>query len=148
MTTELQPASARTGASVLLLVSASTLAIGLVATLVGAFAAGSSAAWGALAGTLLVLVVLGGGTYVVSVVAQVMPSMSLLIAMLTYLLQVVLMGLVFLAMSRSGALDGPVDARWLAGVVIVGTLLWLGAQIVLTTRLRLPAYDLTDASAR
>ena len=77
-----------------------------------------------------------------------MPTAALLVALLTYTLQVVLMGLLFAVLAESGALDSALDAEWLGGTVIVGTLLWLTIQIVLTTRLRIPVYDLPEAGER
>jgi hypothetical protein len=147
MTTESKKDPRSSGSRVLLGAALSALALGVGATVVGGVASGSAAAYGALAGTLLVLVVFGFGGVVVDTVAGLMPAASLLVALLTYTLQVVLMGLVFAGLSRSGLLDDTLDRAWLAGVVIAGTFGWLLTQVVLTTRLRIPAYEpvLTDA---
>ena len=67
---------------------------------------------------------------------------TLVIALLTYTLQVVAMALAFAALQRSGLLDDALDRGWLAGTVIVGTFGWLVAQIVLATRARIPVYEL------
>lgn len=142
MTTESKKDPRASGTRVLLLAALAALSLGLVGALVGALTDGSAAAYGALVGTVLVLVVLGFGSTVVNAVATVMPAASLMVALLTYLLQVVLMALVFAALSGSGLLDDTLDREWLAGVVIVGTFVWLTAQLVLTTRMRIPAYDL------
>ncbi|GEP34502.1 hypothetical protein NSZ01_22700 [Nocardioides szechwanensis] len=130
------------GASVLLGAGGAALLLGLAATVVGALVSGSEAALGALVGTLLVVGVLGFGSFVVNVVAGLMPAAALMVAMLTYTLQVVLMGLVFAILSGSGLLDSTVDRGWLAGVVIGGTAIWLVSQVVLTTRRRIPVYEL------
>ncbi|SDD74151.1 hypothetical protein [Nocardioides lianchengensis] len=142
MTTESKKDPRASGTRVLLLAALAALSLGLVGALAGALTAGSAAAYGALVGTALVLAVIGFGSTVVNVVATVMPAASLMVALLTYTLQVVLMGLVFAALSGSGLLDDTLDREWLAGVVIVGTFVWLTAQVVLTTRMRIPAYDL------
>jgi hypothetical protein len=55
---------------------------------------------------------------------------------------VTLMGVVFLALRQSGALGSSVDARWVAGTVIGGTLVWLGGQIYAHMHTREPLYDL------
>lgn len=144
--THFKPGS--TGRRALVLAGLVGAGAGLVAIILGAVLSGSSAAWGAVAGTVLVLVVFGGGALLVDLVAGVMPQASLLIALLTYVLQVVVMALVFLALSRSGLLDDALDRRWLGGTVIAGTFAWLVSQIVVSTRVRLPAYDLTDPGAR
>ncbi|WP_244929351.1 hypothetical protein [Nocardioides sp. W7] len=142
MTTESLQDPRASGSRVLRGAAGFALLLGLGAAVVGGFAAGSSAAYGALAGTVLVLAVLGFGSSVVNTVAGLMPAASLMVAMLTYTLQVVLMALVFAALSRSGLLDDTLDREWLAGVVIGGTFVWLTAQVVLTTRVRIPVYDL------
>ena len=134
------------GTSVLVAAGAAALVLGLAATLAGAVLSGGEAALGALVGTLLVVGVLGFGSFVVNVVAGLMPAMALMVAMLTYTLQVVLMGLVFAALSGSGLLDSTVDRGWLAGTVIGGTAIWLMSQVVLTTRRRIPVYDLPAAA--
>ncbi len=82
------------------------------------------------------------GAVVLGVVALVAPSASLLVALLTYTLQVVVVGLVYVGLRSGGALDGPVDARWLSAAVIASTLAWTTTQIVVTARLRQPVYDL------
>jgi ATP synthase protein I len=56
------------------------------------------------------------------------------------------MGLVFVALSRSGLLDETLDRAWLAGVVIAGTLVWVVSQIALTMRTRIAIYDLPEGS--
>lgn len=142
MTTESKKDPRASGTRVLLFAALAALSLGLAGALLGALADGSSAAYGALVGTALVLVVLGFGSTVVNAVATVMPTASLMVALLTYTLQVVLMGLVFAALSGSGLLDDTLDREWLAGVVIIGTFVWLTAQLVLTTRMRIPVYDL------
>lgn len=130
------------GTSVLVGAGAAVLVLGLLTALAGALTSGSAAANGSLVGTLLVVGVLGFGSFVVNVVAGVMPPAALMVALLTYTLQVVLMGLVFAALSGSGLLDTTLDRNWLAGAVIGGTAIWLVSQVLLATRRRIPVYDL------
>ncbi|KQY54504.1 MULTISPECIES: hypothetical protein [unclassified Nocardioides] len=148
MTTESKRNLTRSGESVLLGAAVGALLLGALASVTGALVADSAAAYGALAGTLIVVLVFAGGSFLVNLVAGISPAASLLIALLTYTLQVVLIGVIFYALADSGLVDDVLDGRWLAGAVIVGTVGWMVSQIVLTTRLRLPAYDLTDAGAR
>lgn len=122
--------------------SVTVLVVALGVVLLGAAADGAPAAYGALAGGLLVLVVLGSGSLVVDLVAKVMPAASLLVALMTYALQVVLMAAVFVALSRSGLLEDSLDRQWLGGAIIAGTLAWTFVQVWVTSRLRIPAYDL------
>jgi ATP synthase protein I len=147
MTTESKKDPRASGTRVLLDAALVALLLGLGAAAVAAVVTGSAGAYGALAGTALVLGVLGFGAVVVNTVAGVMPTASLMVALLTYSLQVVLMGVVFAALSRSGLLDDTLDRSWLAGVVIGGTFGWLTTQVVLTARLRIPAYDLPEATS-
>ena len=121
-----------------------SMALGLVLAVVAALTVGSSAAVGALIGTLLVVVVFAFGSITVNVVAGAMPAAALLVALLTYVLQVVLMGVVFVALDRSGRLDHGIDRAWLAGTIIGGTMVWLLVQVVLETTRRIPAYDLPE----
>jgi hypothetical protein len=100
-----------------------------------------SAAYGAAVGAALVLGVLGGGSVAVSVVARALPGASLLFAMLTYTLQVVLLLTVFAGLDDAGVLDTRIDRQWLSGTVIVGTLVWMFVQILVATRARIPAFD-------
>jgi ATP synthase protein I len=129
-----------------------TLVAGLLLTGLAALLAGSSAALGAGIGTATVCLFFGFGAVVMNAVTTLAPAASLLIALLTYSLKVVLLGVLFLALSRSGALDHAVDARWLGLTVIGGTLVWLTAQMLMFARTRQPLYDLPadgdEAAAR
>ncbi len=126
--------------------------LGLLLVAVGALLSGSSAAAGAAIGAAMVCVVFAFGTVVLGVVALVAPAASMLVALLTYTLQVVVVGVVYVALKQGGALEGPVDPRWLSGAVIACTLAWTTAQIVVSVRGRQPVYDLpshgTEASVR
>ena len=88
--------------------------------------------------------VFGLGALVVDRVAGALPSAALLVALMTYTLQVVLLAALFLALSDSGLLDDGLDRRWLAGTIIAGTFVWLGAHVLLAVRARIPAYELPD----
>lgn len=123
------------------------MAAGLVTVTIAALAAGSAAALGAVVGFLLVLGFFGLGAALVNAVASVSPTASLLVALLTYTLEVVALGAVFVALRRSGALAETVDPGWVGSVVIAATLLWLVAQTIAEARSRQPIYD-EEASAR
>ncbi len=127
-------------------------AVGLVLVAAAAVVSGSSGAAGAMIGTLMICAVFAFGAVVLGIVATVSPSASLYVALLTYLLQVVAVGLVYAALKRGGQLDGQVDARWLSAAVIACTLAWTAAMVVGFTRARRPIYDLpshgTEANVR
>lgn len=125
-----------------------TILAGGALALTGALLDGAPAAAGAGVGLLMVLVFFGLGAVVLDTVAGIAPALSLLVALLTYTLQVVLVGLVFVGLTRSGLMGSTLDADWLGGTVIVGTLTWLAAQVVTTLRTRRPVYDLPPADTR
>lgn len=124
-----------------------SLAVGGALVVAGAVTAGGPAAAGAGAGLMMVLVFFGLGAVVIDVVAGVAPTLSLLVALLTYTLQVVLVGLVFVCLSRSGLLGSQIDADWLGGTVIAATLTWLAVQVLTTLRTRQLVYDLPPSGA-
>jgi ATP synthase protein I len=126
----------------LLSAAVAALVAGALVVAIGAIASGAPAAYGALAGTFIVVGVFGFGAFTVNLVARVLPAAALLVAMLTYTLQVVLMAVIFLALTRSGLLEDALDRQWLAAAVITGTLVWLITQIISTMRARIPAFDL------
>jgi len=152
MTTESKQALRSRSGFMLLGAAISATVTGLLVGLLGAITSGDAAAYGALAGTALCVLVFGFGAFVVNVVAGLMPAAALLIALLTYTMQVALMALAFLALTKSGVLDDTLDRRWLGGAVIAATLTWLGTQIWLSTKARIPAYELpggqSEAGAR
>ena len=121
-----------------------TLVVALSAVAFAALTTGPAGVRGALIGSGMVLVFFGLGALVVNAVASVSPALSLLVALLTYLLQIVLVGLVFVALTQSGALDETVHREWLGGSVIAATLAWMAAQVISATRSRQPLYDLPD----
>lgn len=147
MTTETNQVTRHQGSRVLLGATAGSLAAGLALAAVGALVSGSPAFFGALVGTALVVLVFAGGSFAVNEVARILPAASLLVALLTYTLQVVAMALVFVALSRSGALDESLDRAWVGGAVIAGTAGWITLQVVLATRVRIPVYELRPAGA-
>lgn len=125
--------------------SLATSVVGAGLVVAGALVGGPAAASGAGVGLAMVLVFFGLGAVVLDVVAGIAPTLSMLVALLTYTLQVVLVGLVFVGLSRSGLLVSALDAEWLGATVIAGTLGWLAAQVVTTVRTRRPVYDLPAA---
>lgn len=121
---------------------AATLVIGLLVAVAGLIFADGAAARGAAVAVAIVLVVFGFGAVAVDYVARVLPSAALMIAMTTYALQVVLMALVFVSLERSDLLDSELDRDWLWATLIIVAFTWMTAQILTTTRARIPVYDL------
>lgn len=119
-----------------------TFGVGLVLVGAAALIEGSPGAWGAGIGVSMVCAFFALGAIVVGVAARVAPAASLLVALMTYLLKVVLIGLMFVGLQRSGLLAGEVDANWLAGTLIGCTLVWTMASVLFSMRARQLAYDL------
>jgi ATP synthase protein I len=135
------------GVTVLLRGAAVTVLLGLGAAAVGGLVSGSPAALGALVGTLLVVTVATGGALLVNAVAGVLPTASLLVALLTYLLQLLLVLVGFLALERSGLLGSTLDRAWVGGAAIGAVLVWLATQVALAVGARIPAFDPPAAGA-
>ena len=125
--------------------SATAVVMVLVLVIAGALRDGSVGAWGALAGGGIAFLVFASGTAVVHLVAGAMPSASMLVALLTYTLQVAAMALAVGALNASGVAGDSVSRGWFAVGVITVTAAWLVAQIWHATHLRLPAFDLDVA---
>ncbi len=115
---------------------------GTITILVAALVAGGSSAVGALVGTLLTCVTLALGLPVLAWVTRVLPAMSLLVAMMTYLMQVVFLGAAYLVLQRSAEARSAVDGTWLGIAVIVTTVVCLTVQVVGFMKGRHPYFDL------
>lgn len=146
MTTESKQ-DTRPGASVLLLAAAAAFVTGVLMTLVAWLVSDATAVRSVVLSTLLVVVVIGFGVFVLNTVASIMPGATVLVALVTYALQLVVMAAVVLQLVRSGMMADTLDRRWFGGGVAVATLAWMVAQIVAATRARIPVYDLPEAGA-
>lgn len=119
------------------------LVVSALTTLVAALAGEPGAVAGAAVGGFSLTVVMAFGTFIVHVAANVVPSLSLLVAIMTYALQITLMVAFFLLLARSGELESSIDGAWLVGGVVVASLTWSAVQIWLSSRARIPLYDLS-----
>lgn len=68
------------------------------------------------------------GAGVVAFTASHIPTLALLVALLTYTLQVVLLAVVFAALDRSRVAE-QLDRGWLAATVVTGALTWTAALV-------------------
>lgn len=135
----------RSGPSPLLGALAAGAVTVVVLAVVAAAVDGRPALLGASVGGALTLVVFALGVAVVSVVARALPPASLLVALMTYVLQLLVLGVCV------GTIDALVDAatlsrRWFAAGVIAVTALWVVTQLVTATRQRIPAFETRDAA--
>lgn len=146
MTTATRQDARRAGVKTVVRAALAALAFGLSVAAVGLVAAGAPAGVAALIGTLVVVVVLFSGALTVTIVADLMPSASLMVALMTYALQMVLLAVVLIPLGRSDWAEEHLDAPWLAAAVIGGALVWTVCQVVLATRARIPIYDLPDVA--
>lgn len=111
------------------------------ATIVGAVAQGRTEVLSALLGGGIVLVFFGFGAVVVGAASRLAPQTALLVAMVTYTLQVVLVALIFAALTEADAFDTALSAGWLAGALILGTFAWMAGQLIATLRAPIPPWE-------
>ncbi len=146
MTTASKPGP-RTGVSPLLgAVGAGAVAV-LVLVVAAALTDGRPAVVGAAAGGVLTLVVFASGIVVVGLVARLMPAASLLVALMTYALQLLVLALCITAIDRAGVGAETLSRGWFAAGVIAVTVLWMVGQVVAATRQRIPAYTISAATS-
>jgi len=140
MTTE-STQDTRPGFSPLLGALAAGAVTVLVLVVAAAVVGGRAAVVGAAAGGVLTLVVFTAGIAVVTVVARLMPSASLLVALMTYALQLLVLALCVAAIERADVGAEDLSRGWFAAAVIAVTLLWVAGQLVTATRQRIPAFE-------
>lgn len=121
---------------------------GVVVSLQGWWISGTPALVGGLLGTAVTVVVLATGFMVVDLVAGLMPAASLMVAVLTYTLQLVLLGLLLAALRGAEDVEQTLSPGWFASGVIAVALTWTVCQVVQAMRARIPLYDLAEGSDR
>lgn len=125
------------GAAVL----ASLMAAVFVAVL-AAVVDGSAGLVGGLAGAGVALLVLATGFAVVDMVSGLLPSFSLIFALLTYTFQVVLLAGLLTMLRTADDIDDTLTPGWFAGGVIGVALAWTVCLVWHAMRARVPLYDL------
>lgn len=147
MTTETTGRRSDPGTRVLGGAMLAAFGVAALVTLVAALVGGEGAVAGAAVGGFSLAVVMVFGTYVVHVASDAVPTLSLLVAIMTYALQLAMMTAFFLVLLRSGALGDEVNGGWLVVGVVAASLTWSTAQIWFSTRARIPLYDLSRQDA-
>lgn len=120
---------------------AGCLAVGL-GLLVPALSAGAAAVSGVLIGVTLVVGLLGSTTLAVNLVASQLPGASLMVALLTYVLVVLVLAVLFAGLRNASS----VDTNWLAGTIVALVLVWTTLQVWSSVRARQLLYDLPGSA--
>ncbi len=145
MTTESKPGP-RTGVTPLLAAVAAGAGAVLVLVVAAALVEGRAAVVGAASGGVLTLVVFASGIAIVGTVARLVPAASLMVALLTYALQLLVLALCITAIDRAGVGEETLARGWFAAGVIAVTMLWMAGQVVAATRQRIPVYQAVPAA--
>jgi len=112
------------------LATVSVAVLGVAAAGLGLLVQGTPGAVGSLVGVVMVVVFFCFGALTVNLVASWAPQVSMVVALMTYTLQVLLLAVALVAVARSGLVPDTLDARWLGGTVMVATVVWMGALLV------------------
>lgn len=140
MTTE-SKTGPRNGLSPLLGALASGVVMVVVLVVVAALASGRPGAVGAAGGGVLTLAVFTLGVAAVGFVARLLPGASLVVALMTYALQLLVLALVVAAIDGADLGAETLSRGWFAAAVIAVALTWVVGQLVAATRQRIPVYD-------
>lgn len=121
------------------------IVVTVVLTAIGASVAGvlrgAPQTWGVLVGTALVVGFFTAGAFADGLAATLAPATSLVVALMTYLLQVLVLAAVFVLLVGTGIVPDRIDPLWLGGTILVGTLLWTAALVRTALTERRPVYD-------
>ena len=101
-----------------------TAAVGVLAAVVGGVVAGGKGAIGAVVGTVIVILFMGIGLYVLQRTAKSFPQLFQMMGLMLYAAQLLLL-IVFMAVFKNTTLFNP---RAFAITLVVATLTWIAAQ--------------------
>ncbi|MGW3288452.1 hypothetical protein ACWDR3_27830 [Streptomyces sp. NPDC001002] len=101
-----------------------TAAVGAIAAVVSGVVAGGKGAIGAAVATLIVILFMGIGLYVLQRTAKSLPHLFQMMGLMLYAAQILLL-FMFLAIFKNTTLFNP---RAFALTLVAGTLAWIGAQ--------------------
>lgn len=119
-----------------------TAVIGVVLGVAAALTTGSAGVWGVVVGVVLTFASLGLGSLVLAWVTDITPAMSLVVALMTYTLQVVLLLAAYVVLQGDPAAREAVSGPWLGATVIASTVVWLALQVRGLFTARQPYFDL------
>ncbi|MFD8724738.1 hypothetical protein ACFV2H_43990 [Streptomyces sp. NPDC059629] len=101
-----------------------TAAVGVLAAVVSGVVAGGKGAIGAVVGTVIVILFMGIGLYVLQRTAKSMPQLFQMMGLMLYAAQLLLL-FIFMALFKNTTLFNP---RAFAITLVVATLAWIAAQ--------------------
>ncbi|MER7178949.1 TspO/MBR family protein [Streptomyces hyaluromycini] len=101
-----------------------TAAVGVLAAVVSGVVAGGKGAIGAIVGTVIVILFMGIGLYVLQRTAKSMPQLFQMMGLMLYAAQLLLL-FIFMAVFKNTTLFNP---RAFAITLVVATLSWIAAQ--------------------
>jgi len=119
-----------------------SLVVGLAVALVALMVDGSGAFWSALAGSLLASAFFATGQIVLYLLRSVPPATLLLVALLTYVLQVVVLLAVYASFVRDADPASAFSATAFGVAIIACTAVWIVGLIRVAKRERIPLYQL------
>ncbi|MEU6275813.1 hypothetical protein ABZ871_25880 [Streptomyces populi] len=111
-------------ARILLQAAVPTAAVGAIAAVVSGAVAGGKGALGAVVATLVVVLFMGLGLYVLQRTAKSLPHLFQAMGLLLYTAQILLL-FIFVAVFKDTSLFNP---KSFALTLVVTTLVWIGAQ--------------------
>jgi ATP synthase protein I len=117
---------------------------GVLVAVIAAVFDGSPGLVGGLAGAGVTLLVLATGFATVDLVAGLMPTMSLIVALMTYTLQVVLLAALMVVLRGADDIGSTLTPGWFAAGVITVAMSWTVCLVVHAMRARIPLYDLPE----
>lgn len=101
--------------------------------------------WGALLGTLMVVLFFGSTKFVLGPIVAMSPAMSQALALLFFLTKAAALAAVLVVLRKSESSAEVLDFSCLAAALIGGSLVWILAQTIDHTRARIPTYDLPQS---
>ncbi|GAQ66356.1 MULTISPECIES: hypothetical protein [Streptomyces] len=101
-----------------------TAAAGVISVAVGGVVAGGDGALGAAVGTLLAILFMGIGLYVLQWTAKTLPQLFQAMGLMLYVAQLLLL-MIFVALFKDTSLFNP---RAFAASLVVATVVWMAAQ--------------------
>ncbi len=118
-----------------------SLVAAAICVVVATILAGRPGLYGAVAGSLLVVTFLGFGHLTLQMVSVVSPQLQLVIALLTYGLQVVALLALYAAFANNADWTGAISAASVGSTIMVCAVVWSAGRVLAASRERRPLFD-------